>query len=128
MDNINSRQVWYSLRRTLPPWNFQQMLDELCRLAPRFRIDEVIVKIDTEEFSHGHPTLEWARAYQPKLFLVKKELERLGIVYSLNPWITVGHADRKRLPGLECAVGHDGVEARHCACFLSPVWREHIRK
>ena len=73
MDNINSRQVWYSLRRTLPPWNFQQMLDELCRLAPRFRIDEVIVKIDTEEFSHGHPTLEWARAYQPKLFLVKNK-------------------------------------------------------
>ena len=29
MDNINSRQVWYSLRRTLPPWNFQQMLDDV---------------------------------------------------------------------------------------------------
>ncbi|NMD87640.1 hypothetical protein HF882_13705 [Victivallis vadensis] len=24
-------------------------------------------------------------------------------------------------------VGHDGSVAKHCACFLSPVWREHIR-
>lgn len=126
-------QAWYSLRRTLPPWKFQETLEDLCRLAPEFKIDEVIVKIDTEEFSHGHPSLEWARAYQEKLFTIKAEMEKRGIVYSLNPWITVGHADRgrddrKRLPGLECAVGHDGAETHHCACFLSPVWRDHIRK
>lgn len=132
--NVNTPgQAWYSLRRTLPPWKFQETLEDLCRLAPQFKVDEVIVKIDTEEFSHGHPSLEWARDYQKNLFRIRKELEARGIVYSLNPWITVGHADRgrddrKRLPGLECAVGHDGAEARHCACFLSPVWREHIRK
>lgn len=126
-------QAWYSLRRTLPPWRFQETLEELCRLAPQFKIDEVIVKIDTEEFSHGHPSLEWAAAYQEKLFEVRRRLEELGIVYSLNPWITAGHADRgrddrDRLPGLECMVGDDGSETHHCACFLSPVWREHTRK
>ena len=134
MNNSNQPDhAWYSLRRTLPPWKFQETLEDLCRLAPRFKIDEVIVKIDTEEFSHGHPSLEWAEAYQEKLFIVKRRLEELGIVYSLNPWITAGHADRgrddrQRLPGLECVVGHDGSETRHCACFLSPAWREYIRK
>ena len=44
--------AWYSLRRTLPPWRFGETLADLLELAPRFGIDEVIVKIDTEEFSH----------------------------------------------------------------------------
>lgn len=124
--------AWYSLRRTLPPWRFGETLADLLELAPRFGIDEVIVKIDTEEFSHGHPDLDWAERYREKLFEVKARLAELGISYSLNPWITAGHADRgrndlERLPGLECVVGHDGSVAKHCACFLSPVWREHIR-
>ena len=130
--NKNHPNAWYSLRRTLPPWKFRETLADLLELAPRFQIDEVIVKIDTEEFSHGHPSLEWAKQYQAMLFEVKERLAELGIVYSLNPWITAGHADRgrndlERLPGLECMVGHDGSETKHCACFLSPVWRKHIK-
>ncbi len=130
--NKNHPNAWYSLRRTLPPWKFRETLADLLELAPRFQIDEVIVKIDTEEFSHGHPSLEWAKQYQTMLFEVKERLAELGIVYSLNPWITAGHADRgrndlERLPGLECMVGHDGSETKHCACFLSPVWRKHIK-
>ncbi|MDR0932173.1 MAG: hypothetical protein LBM70_04030 [Victivallales bacterium] len=123
--------AWYALRRTLPPWKFEETLSDLIRLAPEFKIDEVIVKIDTEEFSHGHPTLEWAKRYQGNLFQVKEALQKLNIVYSLNPWITVGHCDRGRndlnhIKGLETAVGHDGSVAKHCACFISPAWREHF--
>ena len=56
--------AWYSLRRTLPPWRFGETLADLLELAPRFGIDEVIVKIDTEEFSLGHPDWDWAERYR----------------------------------------------------------------
>ena len=123
--------AWYALRRTLPPWKFDQLLAELKELAPRFKIDEIIIKIDTEEFSHGHPPVSIARVYQPKLLEIKKTLAELGITYSLNPWITVGHCDRGRddrtkLPGLGTMVGHDGVATKHCACPLSEVWRGYL--
>lgn len=123
----------YALRRTLPPWRFEETLRELLEKIPVYGINEIIVKIDTEEFSHGHPSLEWAAAYQSQLFRLKAELEARGVLYSLNPWITTGHCDRgrndlERLPGLETVVGHDGVQCRHCACPLSAVWRDHLTK
>lgn len=126
-------KAWYSMRRTLPPWRFDELLADLLEFAPKFGIDEVIIKVDTEEFSHGHPTLNWLQEYQKSLFQIKKELNALGITYSLNPWITVGHCDRGRnealhIPELETAVGHDGKVAKHCSCFLSPKWREYETK
>ena len=125
--------AWYALRRTLPIWSFEKNLGELIQCLPRYQVDEIIVKVDTEEFSHGQPILDWVRAYQPKLFRIKTEMDKLGIVYSLNPWITQGHADRGRddrgrLPGLQTMIGHDGAEAHSCACPLSSVWRENTRK
>jgi hypothetical protein len=125
--------AWYALRRTLPTWSFEENLRELIEFLPRYQVDEIIVKVDTEEFSHGQPPLDWVREYQPKLFSIKTAMEKLGIVYSLNPWITQGHADRgrddrQRFPGLQTMVGHDGAEAHSCACPLSSVWRENIGK
>ncbi len=129
---VSPDAAWYALRRTLPPWRFKQNLRELERVLPRYRVNEVIVKVDTEEFSHGQPPVEWVQNYQPRLFEIKKTLARLGIRYSLNPWITVGHNDRGRdatrqLPGLGTVVGHDGTVCRVCACPLSEVWRGHVR-
>lgn len=133
MEKVSVPAAWYSLRRTLPPWRFEEVFQELTELAPKFKLDEVIIKVDTEEFSHGHPSLEWLRAYQPKLMAVKEALEKKNIVFSINPWITVGHCDRGRddranYPGLGVIVGHDGKQTKHCACPLSEVWRNHIRQ
>lgn len=125
--------AWYALRRTLPPWSFEKNLRELVQCLPRYRVDELIVKVDTEEFTHGQPRLEWVKAYQEKLFRIRRAMERIGVRYSLNPWITVGHNDRGRndlgyLPGLRTVVGHDGTECTCCACPLSSIWREHVAK
>jgi len=125
--------AWYALRRTLPPWRFEENLKELVRYLPRYGVNEVIVKVDTEEFSHGQPPVKWVRAYQKNLFAVKKAMDSVGILYSLNPWITVGHNDRgrdsrKMLPGLQTVVGHDGTQCAVCACPLSTVWRNHVAK
>lgn len=122
--------VWYALRRTLPPWRFEENLAEVVRELPRCGVDELIVKVDTEEFNHGQPPYEWVKAYQKSLFRTSEAMAKLGIVFSINPWITLCHSDRgrdsrKHLPGLRTMVGHDGAECKTCACPLSEVWREN---
>ncbi len=128
---VNSAHAWYALRRTLPPWRFEENLKELIRLLPEYGVDEVIVKVDTEEFSHGQPPLQWLEDYQPNLFRLAEAMERIGVVYSVNPWITMGHADRgrdsrKTVPGIRMMVGHDGTRCTACACPLSTAWRKFI--
>ena len=132
MSSPSTTHAWYALRRTLPTWSFQENLEELVRVLPRYRVDEIIIKVDTEEFTHGQPPLDWVTEYQPRLFQIKEAMETLGIRYSINPWITVGHCDRGRdavsqLPGLRTVVGHDGLRCTCCACPLSQVWRDNTQ-
>ncbi len=123
---------WYALRRTLPPHSFEANLRELIELLPNYCVDEVIVKVDTEEFTHGQPPLEWVRNYQPKLVEIRERLAAIDIAYSINPWITMGHNDRGRdertnFPTMGFMVGHDGKETTCCACPLSEAWQEHVQ-
>jgi hypothetical protein len=129
----HKRDAWHALRRTLPPWRFEENLNELIDYVQHCSVDEVIIKVDTEEFSHGHPSIEWAKKYQTNLFQIKEEMDKVGVVYSLNPWVTVGHIDRGRdtvqdFPGWQTMVGHDGVQCSSCACPLCPQWRSYIRE
>ena len=122
--------AWYALRRTLPPWTFEENLAELIDVLPRYGVDEVIVKVDAETFSHGHPPLQWVQDYIPNLERLKEAMEGLGIVFSINPWFTIGHCDRgwegTSVPGIKTLVGHDGSRCRECACPLSKTWRNHL--
>ena len=128
-----TNKAWYALRRTLPVVSFEKNLRELIEMLPKYRVDELILKVDVEAFWHGQPDYGWIKKYQKKIFLVKKEMEKLGIVFSLNPWITVGHGDygkdaRKQLPGFQPMVGHDGTECSCCACPLGEVWKKNTEK
>ncbi len=122
--------AWYALRRTLVPWDFDHALRDLiayCRAVP---VNEIIVKCDTEEFSHGFPSIAWLDAYLPCLARARDALTRLGVAYSLNPWVTQGHLDRGRdvraaLPGIRTQVGHRGETTTAQACPLCPIWRTH---
>ena len=127
------RKAWIALRRTLPEWRFDELAEELLLSPDIAKIDEIIVKVDVEEFSHGHPAPEWLEGYLPKLAGFRDSLLKRGIAFSLNPWITVGHADRGRddrakIAGFQGVVGPDGTECRHCACHLSEAWRNRIGK
>lgn len=122
--------AWYALRRTLPPWSWERNLQELLDFCRECWVDEVIVKVDTEEFSHGQVPPDWLEAYVPALGCIRDALMAQGVFYSLNPWITLGHQDRgrdsrDRFPAMQMMVGHDGAECRACACPLSETWREH---
>ncbi|MEO5716818.1 MAG: hypothetical protein ABIT37_25285 [Luteolibacter sp.] len=125
--------AWYALRRTLPPWRFDELLAELIAVLPRYQVDEVIVMVDTEEFFHGHPTPDKVREYARNLVKVRDALTESGVGYSLNPWVTRGHDDRRRhsadtLPGIQTVVSADGGHATCVACTLSPVWQENLRQ
>ncbi len=128
-----SSRAWYALRRPLPPWRFDELLAEMAAHLPRYRVDEVIVMLDTEEFFHNHPTPEIAQEWSKNLVRARDTLTSAGIAYSLNPWVTRGHADRSRraaeaLPGIQTVVHADGTQATCIACNLSPVWRENLRR
>lgn len=130
---MSNKNVWYALRRTLPPFSFEENLEELIKCLPQYRVDEVIVKVDAEEFFHGQPQMEWVKDYQKNLLRIKEKMGTLGILYSINPWITTGHNDRgrdsrKTHPGLQTSVGHDGTQATCVACSLCPVWRKNTER
>ncbi len=135
MSNIDSRGqgAWYALRRTLPLWSFSNNLQELKDFLHLYKVDELIVKVDTEEFTHGQVPQEWLEGYLPRLMEIKNVLDEMNVVYSVNPWITSCHCDRGRdgkavIPGLTTVVGHDGVECTACACVLSEAWQQHTAK
>ena len=67
MDTPQTLPFRYTLRRTLPPWSFQPCLAELEEAIFRWKLDEVLVKVDVEEFSHAQVNLEWLDAYLPLL-------------------------------------------------------------
>jgi hypothetical protein len=123
-------RAWYALRRTLVPWNFYAALADLVTFCRQYGVDEVILKCDTEEFSHGIPTVEWLQAYQPRLHEARAALAEIGVAYSLNPWVTQGHIDRGRdlrtvFPDFRMQVGHDGSATKAQACPLCAAWRAH---
>ena len=127
------RAARYALRRTLPPWCFDECLAELLDFCQEASIDEIILKVDVEEFSHGIPTVEWLMAYMPKMKKVRDELKKIEVAFSINPWITVGHLDRGRdlrriFPDFDWMVGHRGETCKAVACPLSEGWREHTKK
>ena len=127
-ENNHAGRAWYALRRTLPPWNVDENLAELVEFCSHNHVDEVIAKVDTEEFSHGIPAIEWLDDYLPVLHLMKAELGRIGVLFSINPWVTPVHCDRGRdihstYPDIVRMVGHDGAQCKVCACPLSEAWR-----
>ena len=125
--------TWYALRRTLPPWSFDETLPELLEYCKVNLIDEVIVKIDSEEFTHALPTVEWLDDYMPHLKKIKSELSAIDVVFSINPWVTLVHCDRGRslggtYPEIDLMVGHDGTQPKACCCPLSEGWRNATRE
>ncbi len=132
MNRQSQSSAWYALRRTLPPWRFDELLAEMVQQLPRYRVDEVMVIVDTEEFFHGHPTPQIAAEYSKNLLRLKAALAEVGIAYSLNPWVSRGHEDRCRqgaatVPGIQTVVHADGTQATCVACVLSPAWRDNLR-
>jgi hypothetical protein len=121
----------YMLRRTLFPWKPQETIDEAVSYCREYGIDEVVWIIDTEEFSHGLPTLERIRSFLPWLDKARDQLREAGIVSSINPWVTMGMRDagwdlRRVFPDFDWLTDIDGTQTKSQACPLNPAFREWL--
>jgi hypothetical protein len=133
MMKLQPSSAWYALRRPLPPWRFDELLAEMVEQLPHYRVDEVILMVDVEEFFHNHPTPAVTAEFSKNLVHAREALAQIGVAYSLNPWITRGHEDRGRnaadaLPGIQTVVHADGSQATCVACNLSAIWQENLRR
>jgi hypothetical protein len=96
MFNMSNNAAWYALRRTIPRWDADRNIAELMGFCKENGVDEVIIKVDTEEFSHGLPTVGWLDSYLPILKQIKSKLKQIDVVFSINPWATLVRCDRGR--------------------------------
>ncbi len=127
------REFHYMLRRTLPRWKAEETIEEAIQFCQESKIGEVIWKIDVEEFAHALPELSRIEGYIPWLKEAKDRLARIGVLTSINPWVTLHHEDRGLdlsgvFPDMEWMVDYTGVSAQSCACPLSPGWQEWLVK
>lgn len=123
-----TRNAHYMLRRTLSIWKPEETIGEALDYCRENLVGEVIWKIEPEDFSHGHPSLDVIREYLPWLVRAREALAEHGILSSINPWVTLNHADRGRnqretYPDWQWMVDASGTEASACACPLCEGFR-----
>ena len=121
----------YILRFAIDPgFNEGERIKGLLDFCKNAKIDEVMFFINVEALNRGHLTIGETQVWLDMIRRVKKELDELKIRFSLNPWTTMGHADRgrslKKGQDFDLMVGHDGVRAKLQACPHSPEWRKYI--
>lgn len=128
---VVEKRAYYMLRKTLPIWKAQETIDETLGFARLNLVDEIIWKIDVEEFSHGLPPIEMVREYLPHLNKARRVLGRHGIKSSINPWVTMSHADRGRNalryhPEMRMFVNGKGNSHTNRACPMDGIWQDWL--
>lgn len=121
----------YSLRFALDPaTDTKQRVRALCDFCREAKIDDVMFFVAAEELNNGHVTKEQAAPYMREIEKAGKELAKIGVSVSLNPWITISHGDRGRPlqkgQDFDVMVDCNGRKAMHIVCPLSKNWRAYF--
>ncbi len=113
-----------------PQWESEARLEELLRFCAAARVDEVMLLMQAEELSPGHPTADEMDEWCGLAVRVGERLRQEGIGLSLNPWATTYAVTRGRTmrPGhhFQRMVGENGKEHPLAACPLCPEWQAMI--
>lgn len=120
----------YSLRFVLMPnVNVEKRIKELVEFCRNTQINDVIFFIAPEDFHVGHITKEMAIPYVEAILKAKKELDKLGITTSLNPWCTLVHGDRGRKlqkgQNFRRMVFAEGTMGETVVCPRSKEWQDY---
>jgi hypothetical protein len=123
-----AQKAYYMLRRNLPLWKPEKTIAETLAFCERTGVEEIIWKIDPEDFNHGFTPHAMIREFLPWLKLAKIHSLEKNIRFSINPWVALNHDDRGRYPsgppeGFHWRVNPYGKDLRERACPLSGGWR-----
>ncbi|WP_329561343.1 hypothetical protein [Kitasatospora sp. NBC_01266] len=116
----------YHLRFQLHPTpDAAQQAGELAKFCAEAGVTEVVLLLGAEEFHTGHPAGRAEDLAFGTTATATTILREAGLAVSLNPWVTVGHADRGRGNTLGFAPMVDplGQVATAQASFACPRWR-----
>lgn len=121
----------YILRFCIEPGHKEkEKLEELIDFCKTALIDDVMFFIDCEDLNQGHITKEELMPWLDLIKEAKEVLDPMGITTSINPWITLNHADRGRIlkPGqnFQLMVDPNGQKTTACACPMCEEWIEYI--
>ncbi|MFC7217596.1 hypothetical protein ACFQLX_05315 [Streptomyces polyrhachis] len=126
---IRGPRARYHLRYQLRPGaDLAQRAAALAKVCDENGVGEVVLLLGAEEEYTGH----LLGAEEDRWFAAASEarsvLTEAGLDVSLNPWVTVGHADRGRTgrPGFAPMVSPTGKAATAQASFACPAWRDWL--
>ncbi|MEY9847387.1 hypothetical protein ABH940_004479 [Streptacidiphilus sp. BW17] len=107
----------------------------LAKVCAEAGVEEVVLLTAAEEAFPGHLTGPEEESWLTATRLAREVLVDAGLTVSLNPWVTVGHADRGRRgrmerpgpgPGFAPMVSPYGEVAAAQASFACPRWQAWI--
>jgi hypothetical protein len=119
----------YQIHPAPDPVETRAEAEELAKVCEDLEIGEVVLLLAAEDVHDGHPDGPEGDRWFETVALARGVLADAGVEVSLNPWVTVGHADRGRLDrlGFTPMVSPSGRIARAQASFACPRWREWLR-
>jgi len=125
------RPLRFHLRyQILPGPKCARTARDLADFCLRHGVEEAVLFYNAEEWNNGHPTADEEDAWLQAVREAKEILEERGIVVSLNPWITVLHADRGRRlkegQDFVSMTSHRGERSAACVSFADPAWLSYI--
>ncbi|MEU6990113.1 hypothetical protein ABZ953_05550 [Streptomyces sp. NPDC046465] len=124
-----ARRARYHLRFQLRPGDdLADRARALAKVCGENGVDEVVLLLGAEQLYTGHLAgIDEARWFEAA-GEARDVLSAAGLDVSLNPWVTVGHADRGRIGTLGFApmVSPTGQQAAAQASFACPVWRRWL--
>ena len=121
----------YTLRYMLDPRaNTPAKNEKLIEFVKKGKINDVAFFINGEELNHSHLTKDETQVWLDAIKPLQKELSKIGVTTSLNPWTTIMHSDRgyRVNPeiGFNTFVDIDGNKAKDMACPADPTWRKYL--
>jgi len=122
----------YMLRYTIAPDCCEDerisALIDFCKAA---EVDDLMFFVNCEEINTGHITEGEQERWLELAEKVRKETDKIGVTFSLNPWNVLLHCDRGRTlkPGqnFRRMVGMNGEECAAVGCPTDPSFIEYIK-
>ena len=126
-----SKNFLHCLRIQFYPNHYEdERIQEVVEYCERYGFNNVMLFINAEEYHVGHMTTEEAQPWVKTMKKARDAFLAKGISVSLNPWIEIGHLDRKRPlkegQNFVTQMDYDGTSCEMVACPLCENWRKYF--